>query len=148
MKARSDMRSPGRRSDSASGPPNRKGVSGMKCKVCKKKITFDHYLAKSEPDHHREKLHVIAKCDCGSYVIPLDLVETTEFKGLVSSDQTEHWKLCGETQWDGEHLSREAKKIYREQGEEAYEKWKKEVFFPLMDARIKKLKANRFRKSA
>jgi hypothetical protein len=37
-------------------------------------------------------------------------------------------------------------KIYKEQGEEAYEKWKKEVYFPLMDSKLKKIKENCFRK--
>ena len=125
-----------------------KGASEMKCKECKKKIVFDHYLAGNQPNQNRETLYLVFKCDCASYVIPLDLVETSEFKGLVSSGAIQYWKFEQDRDWSGEKLSREAKKIYREQGEAAYEKWQKEVYFPLLDARVKKLKANRFRKRA
>lgn len=125
-----------------------KGAPEMKCKECKKKIVFDHYLAGNQPVQGKETLYLVFKCDCGSYVIPMDLVETSEFKGLVSSGTIRYCKLAEDRHMDGEKLSREAKKIYQEQGEAAYERWKKEVYFPLMDARAKRLKGNRFRKRA
>ncbi len=120
----------------------------MKCKECKKRITFDHYLAGSQPDQKRETLYLVFKCDCASYVIPLDLVETSDFKGLVSSGAMKYWKFQRDLDCNGAKLSREAKRIYDEQGEAAYERWQKEVYFPLLDARVKKLKTNRFRKRA
>jgi len=67
---------------------------------------------------------------------------------LVSSGPFSIWKFQQERDWNGEKLSRRRKKIYQETGEAAYEKWQKEVYFPLLDARVKKLKANRFRKRA
>ena len=117
----------------------------MKCKVCKKKITVDHFLPTRGPDHSKENLHLVLRCDCGSYVIPIDLVEAGEFRGLFSGGNVSRY-VEGNRPLDGQKLAREAKKIYDEKGEAAYERWKKEVFVPLMDARIRKLKNNRFRK--
>jgi hypothetical protein len=120
----------------------------MRCKECKKKISFDHYLATNRPHLNHEKLHLVFKCDCGIYVIPLDLVETTKFKGFFSLESIKHLKIVNGRQFSGKKLSQEAMKIYNEQGEKAYEKWKKEVYFPLMDSKLKKIKDNCFRKRA
>ena len=42
---------------------------------------------------------------------------------------------------DGKKLSREGLKIFNQQGEKAYDQWTKEVFIPLMDAKLKRLRA-------
>ena len=118
----------------------------MRCKECKKKISFDHYLATNRSHLNHEKLHLVFKCDCGIYVIPRDLVETTEFKGLFSLESIKHLKIANGRKFSGKKLSQEAMKIYNEQGEKAYEKWKKEVYFPLMDSKLKEIKENCFRK--
>ena len=140
------MRSPKKKSNPPIAREPEKESQAMKCKECKKKISFDHYLATNKPHLNHEKLHLVFKCDCGFYVIPLDLVETTEFKGLFSLESVKHLKIVNDRQFNGKKLSEEALKIYNEQGEEAYEKWKKEVYFPLMDSKLKKIKENCFRK--
>jgi hypothetical protein len=140
------MRSQERRSNPEAVRETRKESQAMKCKECKKKISFDHYLATNRPHLNHEKLHLVFKCDCGIYVIPLDLVETTKFKGLFSLESIKHLKIANGRKFSGKKLSEEAMKIYKEQGEEAYEKWKKEVYFPLMDSKLKKIKENCFRK--
>ena len=122
--------------------------SQMKCKECQKKITFDHYLATNKTDPKSEKVHLVFKCDCGFYVIPLDIAEITNSKALVSSGAMKYWKMDSDGELNGPELSRKGLKIYEEQGEEAYEKWKREVYFPLIEARMKRLKTNRFRKRA
>ena len=118
----------------------------MKCKECQKKITFDHYLATTRPDAKGEGIRLVFECDCGFYVIPLDMVEITGSKALVSSSAMKHWKVEADAGLSGEKLSRKGMKIYKEQGEAAYEKWKKEVYFPLMDAKAEKMKRNSFRR--
>jgi hypothetical protein len=140
------MRGQERRSNPEAVRETRKESQTMKCKECKKKISFDHYLATNRPHLNHEKLHLVFKCDCGIYVIPLDLVETTKFKGLFSLESIKHLKIANGRKFSGKKLSEEAMKIYKEQGEEAYEKWKKEVYFPLMDSKLKKIKENCFRK--
>ena len=118
----------------------------MKCKECQKKISFDHYLATTRPDPRGESVRLVFRCDCGVYMIPLDVVDITGSKALVSSSAMEYWKIDLDVGLSGEKLSRKGIKIYKEQGEEAYEKWKREVYFPLMDAKVKKMKRNGFRK--
>ena len=140
------MRSPVRRSSRHIVHKPEKGSQTMRCGECKKKISFDHYLATNRSHLNHEKLHLVFKCDCGIYVIPLDLVETTEFKGLFSLESIKHLKIANGRKFSGKKLSQEAMKIYNEQGEKAYEKWKKEVYFPLMDSKLKKIKENCFRK--
>lgn len=120
----------------------------MKCKECQKKITFDHYLATTRPDRKGESVHLVFRCDCGFYVIPMEVVEITGSKALLSSSAMEYWKTDTDVGLSGEKLSRKGMKIYKEQGEEAYEKWKKEVYFPLMDAKAENMKRNHFRKRA
>src|SRR4030042_4094722 len=140
------MRGPVRRSSRHMVHKPEKGSQTMRCGECKKKISFDHYLATNRSHLNHEKLHLVFKCDCGIYVIPLDLVETTEFKGLFSLESIKHLKIANGRKFSGKKLSQEAMKIYNEQGEKAYEKWKKEVYFPLMDSKLKKIKDNCFRK--
>ena len=140
------MRGPVRRSSRHIVHKPEKGSQTMRCGECKKKISFDHYLATNRSHLNHEKLHLVFKCDCGIYVIPLDLVETTEFKGLFSLESIKHLKIANGRKFSGKKLSQEAMKIYNEQGEKAYEKWKKEVYFPLMDSKLKKIKENCFRK--
>ena len=120
--------------------PLRKGEAGMKCKACRKKIMLDHYVVINQPDPSREKLHLVFRCDCGAYVIPLDLVETGEVKAWVSSGEVLYRKLKANQAWNGEKLSRQAKKVYHAKGEGGYEKWKEEVYFPFVDASVKRMK--------
>jgi hypothetical protein len=140
------MRDPARKGSPRVDKKQGKGTQTMRCKECNKKISFDHYLATNRPHLNHEKLHLVFKCDCGIYVIPLDLVETTKFKGLFSLESIKHLKIANGRKFNGKKLSQEAMKIYNEQGEKAYEKWKKEVYFPLMDSKLKKIKENCFRK--
>jgi hypothetical protein len=118
----------------------------MKCKECQKKINFDHYLATSRPDPKGEKVRLVFKCECGFYIIPLDVVEMSGLKAFLSSSAMEYWKIDTDAGLSGKMLSRKGIKIYKEQGEEAYEKWKREVYFPLMDAKAEKMKKNSFRR--
>jgi len=118
----------------------------VKCKECRKEIRFDHYSATTRRETKGESVRLVFKCDCGFYVIPLDLVEITGSKALVSSSTMKYRKIHADGGLSGEKLSREGIKIYREQGEEAYERWKEEVYFPLMDARVERTKRNTFRK--
>ena len=118
----------------------------MKCKECQKKINFDHYLATTRPDPKGDSVRLAFKCECGFYIIPLDVVEMSGSKAFLSSSAMEYWKIDMDVGLSGEKLSRKGIKIYKEQGEEAYEKWKREVYFPLMDAKVKKMKRNGFRK--
>ena len=140
------MRGQERRSSFHTSRELEKVKQTMRCKECKKKISFDHYLATNRHHLKHEKLHLVFKCDCGIYVIPLDLVETTKFKGLFSLESIKHLKIVNGREFSGKRLSQEAMKIYNEQGEKAYEKWKKDVYFPLMDSKLKKIKENCFRK--
>jgi len=118
----------------------------MKCKECQKKINFDHYLATTHPDPKGESVRLVFKCDCGFYIIPLDVVEMSGSKAFFSSAAMEYWKIDVDVGLSGEKLSRKGIKIYKEQGEAAYEKWKTEVYFPLVEAKAEKLKRNSFRK--
>jgi hypothetical protein len=118
----------------------------MKCKECQKKISFDHYLATTHPDSKGESMRLVLKCGCGFYIIPLDVVEMSGAKAFLSSSAMEYWKVDLDIGLSGERLSRKGIKIYKEQGEEAYEKWKREVYFPLMDAKVEKMKRNGFGK--
>ena len=118
----------------------------MKCKECQKKITFDHYLVTTRPDAKRENIRLVFECDYGFYMIPLDMIEITGLKALVSSSAMKHRKVEADAGLSGEKLSRKGMKIYKEHGEAAYEKWKKEVYFPLMDAKAEKIKRNSFRR--
>ena len=78
-------------------------------------------------------------------MIPVDVAEMTRSRALVSSGAVEYWK-SDQAALNGMELSREGIEIFNEQGEEAYEKWKREVYFPLMDEKMKRLKLSRFRK--
>jgi hypothetical protein len=118
----------------------------VKCKACQKRINFDHYSATKRPGAKGESVRLVFQCDCGFYVIPLDVVEITGSKALVSSSDMEYWKIGADVGLSGEKLSQEGTKIYKEQGEEAYEKWKKEVYFPLMDAKAERMKRHSFRR--
>jgi len=118
----------------------------MKCKECQKKIHFDHYLATTRPDPKGESVRLVFKCECGFYIIPLDVVEMSGSKAFLSLSAMEYWKIDTDIGLSGEKLSRKGIKIYKEQGEEAYEKWKREVYFPLMDAKVKRMRRNGFGK--
>ncbi len=118
----------------------------MKCKECQKKITFDHYVATTRPDPKKESVHLVFKCECGFYVIPMDVVEITGSKALVSLSAMKYRKIDLNGVRSGKRLSREGIKIYKEQGEEAYERWQREVYFPLMDAKAERMKRNNFRR--
>ena len=118
----------------------------MKCERCQRKLTLDHYVATTRPDRKGECLRLVFRCACGIYVVPLDLVEITGSRALVSSSIVTYGRVIEDGESSGKKLSREGLKIYREQGEEAYEKWKEEVYFPLMVSKMKKMKANFFGK--
>ena len=140
-----DWRNRRRESDPALCGGRRRGQH-MKCKECQKKINFDHYLATTRSDPKGESVRLVFRCDCGFYMIPLDVVEITGSKALLSSSAMEYRKIDTDVGLSGEKLSRKGIKIYKEQGEEAYEKWKRDVYFPLMDAKAEKTKRNNFRR--
>ncbi len=114
----------------------------MKCKECQKKITFDHYVATNRSDSNTNKIQLVLTCDCGIYMIPFELVQIGNGIGLISSEEMKYWKIDEDRVIDGKKLSREGQRIYNKQGKQAYEKWKNEVFWPLVDARIKKLRTS------
>jgi hypothetical protein len=75
-------------------------------------------------------------------MVPFDLVRISKGKGLISAGKMIHWKINGEGTSDGKKLSQEGLKIFKQQGEQAYDRWTKEVFLPLMDAKLKKLRTH------
>lgn len=121
-------------------PPDRRGLP-MKCKDCQKKIAFDHYLGTTGPVPNGGNIQLVFKCDCGFYMVPFDLVQISKGRGLISSGKMKHYKMDEEETSDGKKLSREGLKIFNKQGEKAYDQWTKEVFLPLMDAKLKRLRA-------
>ncbi len=138
MRGSSDQR---RGSDGKIDPPPRKRGPAMKCKECQKKITFDHYLGTTGSGSNGN-IQLVFKCDCGFYMVPFDLVQISKGRGLISAGKMKHYKMGdGETS-DGKKLSREGLRIFNKLGEEAYDRWTKEVFLPLMDARLKRLRTS------
>jgi hypothetical protein len=121
-------------------PPDRRGLP-MKCKDCQKKIAFDHYLGTTGPVPNGGNIHLVFKCDCGFYMVPFDLVQISKGRGLISSGKMKHYKMNAQETSDGKKLSREGLKIFNKQGQKAYDQWTKEVFLPLMDAKLKRLRA-------
>ncbi len=113
----------------------------MKCNECQKKITFDHYYG-STRGPNGGTLQLVFKCDCGFYRVPFDLVQMSNGKGLIFSGRMEHCKRNGEKNSDGKRLSREGLKIFNQRGQQAYDRWTKEVFLPLMDAKLKRMRAS------
>ncbi len=121
-------------------PPRRKRGSAMKCKECQKRIVFDHYRGTTGPGSNGGgAIQLVFKCDCGFYMVPFDFVQISMGRGLIFSGTMKRWKTDEQTS-DGKKLSREGLKIYHQQGEQAYDRWTKEVFLPLMDAKLKKLR--------
>ncbi len=112
----------------------------MKCKECRKRIVFDHYWG-STGSGTNGNLHLVFRCDCGFHMVPFDLIQVSSGKGLLSSGKIRHWKVDGNLS-NGKKLSKEGQKIFHTQGEKAYDRWTKEVFLPLMDAALKKMRAN------
>ncbi len=113
----------------------------MKCKECQKKIAFDHYLGTTGPTLNEGTIQLVFKCDCGLYVVPFDLVQISKGRGLISSGKMKQLKMDSEKISDGKKLSREGQKIFNQQGEKAYDQWTREVFLPMMDAKLKRLRA-------
>jgi len=113
----------------------------MKCKECQKKITFDHYLGTTGSGSNGG-IQIVFKCDCGFYMVPFDLVEISKGKGLISSGKIKHYKIDWKQTSDGKTLSREGLEIFNKEGEQAYDRWTKEVFLPLMDAKLKKMRTS------
>jgi len=113
----------------------------MKCTRCQKKISVDHYLATTRLDSQEGNVQLVFKCDCGFYMVPFDLVQIGNGKGLIFSGRMKHCKTSKERLSDGKKLSREGSRIYHKHGEQAYEQWTREVFLPLMEAKLKKLRA-------
>ena len=113
----------------------------MKCKECQKKIAFDHYLGATGPALNKGSIQLVFKCDCGLYVVPFDLVQISKGRGLISSGRIKQYKVGDDKASDGKKLSREGLKIFNQQGEKAYDQWTKEVFLPMMDAKLKRLRA-------
>ena len=66
-------------------------------------------------------------------------------EGLVSLEKIKSQKIEEGRSLDGKKLSQEGLRIYNKHGIEAYEKWQKEVFLPLMHERIRKLRAGSVR---
>jgi hypothetical protein len=120
----------------------------MRCKECHKKISLDHCAAMTRRGSKKESLRLVFKCACGFYVLPIDVVEIMGAKALVSVSTMRYQKSDGDGSRSGEKLSREGSKIFKEQGKEAYERWQREVYFPLMDAEVKGMKRNNFRRRA
>ena len=136
MRGSSDQR---RESNGGMDPPPRKRGPAMKCKECQKKITFDHYLGTTGSGSNGN-IQLVFKCDCGFYMVPFDLVQISKGRGLISSGKIKHYKVSNEEASDGKKLSREGLRIFNKLGEQAYDRWTKEVFLPLMDARLRKLR--------
>lgn len=113
----------------------------MKCRECQKKITFDHYLGTTGSGSNGN-IQLVFKCDCGFYMVPFDLVQISKGRGLISSGKMKHYKISDEETSDGKKLSREGLRIFNKLGEQAYDRWTKEVFLPLMDARLKRLRTS------
>ncbi len=113
----------------------------MKCKACRKEIVFDHYVATTGSDPDRPAVQLILKCGCGLYLIPFDFIHIGKRTGFVSSEKIKRLAPSKDRSFDGRDLSQEGLEIYNTHGKQAYEKWKEEVFFPLMDSRLKRLRA-------
>jgi hypothetical protein len=111
----------------------------MKCKECQKKITFDHYLGTTGSGSNGN-IQFVFKCECGFYIVPFDLVQISRRKGWISSGKMKHYKISDAETRDGKKLSQEGLKIFNKLGEQAYDRWTKEVFLPLMDAKLKRLR--------
>ncbi len=123
-------------------PSRRKKGGDMKCEECQKKIVFDHYLGTTGSNSNGGgAIQLVFKCDCGFYMVPFDFVEISMGRGLIFSGRMKRWKT-EERIWDGKKLSREGLKIYNQKGEQAYDRWTKEVFLPLMDAKLKKMRTH------
>jgi hypothetical protein len=138
MRDLSDRR---RESEGRNDPlPDRRRLP-MKCKDCQKKIAFDHYLGTTGPVSNGGNIQLVFKCDCGFYMVPFALVQISKGRGLISSGKMKHYKIDEEETSDGKKLSQEGLKIFNKQGEKAYDQWTKEVFLPLMDAKLKRLRA-------
>ena len=121
------------------GPSDRKKGGAMKCEECRKKIVFDHYLGTTGSNSNGGAIRLVFKCDCGFYMVPFEFVEISRGRGLIFSGKMKRCKT-DEGIPDGKRLSQEGLKIYHQQGEQAYDRWTKEVFLPLMDAKLKKLR--------
>ncbi len=113
----------------------------MKCEECQKRITFDHYLGTTGSGSNGN-IQLVFKCDCGFYMVPFDLVQISKGRGLISAGKMKHYKMGDEEISDGKKLSREGLRIFNKLGEEAYDRWTKEVYLPLMDARLKRLRTS------
>jgi hypothetical protein len=112
----------------------------MKCKECQKRIAFDHYLGTTGPTLNEGSIQLVFKCDCGLYVVPFALVQVSKGRGLISSGKMKQYKMEDDRISDGKTLSREGQKIYSKQGEKAYDQWTREVFLPMMDAKLKRMR--------
>ena len=112
----------------------------MKCKECQKRIAFDHYLGTTGPTLNEGSIQLVFKCDCGLYVVPFALVQVSKGRGLISSGKMTRYKMDEDQISDGKKLSREGQKIYSKQGEKAYDQWTREVFLPMMDAKLRRLR--------
>lgn len=112
----------------------------MKCKECQKKIAFDHYLGTTGSGSNGN-IQLVFKCDCGFYMVPFDLVQISKGRGLMSSGKMRHYKTNDKPPLDGKRLSREGLRIFNKLGVQAYDRWTKEVFLPLMDAKLKRLRS-------
>ena len=113
----------------------------MRCKTCQKKITFEHYYGSTGSGPGGGKIRLVLKCQCGFTTIPFDVVQISRGRGLLSSGKVRHRKNNGDASSNGKRLSKEGQKIFDQQGEQAYTRWTREVFLPMMDARLKKLRA-------
>ena len=112
----------------------------MKCSECRKKITFDHYRGTTGPGSNGN-IQLVFRCDCGLILVPFGLVQISRGRGWISSGKIRHCKV-DHVPSDGKKLSKEGQKIFFTQGEKAYDRWTKEVFLPLMDAKIKKMRGH------
>lgn len=123
-------------------PSRGKRGPAMKCNECQKKITFDHYLGTTRSGSNGGAIQLVFRCDCGFYMVPFNFIQISSGRGLIFSGtgRMKRWKTHDPLS-DGKKLSREGLKIYNQQGEQAYDRWTKEVFLPLMDAKLKKLRA-------
>jgi len=136
MRGLSDQRE---ESDGRINPPPRKRGPAMKCKECQKKITFDHYLGTAGSGSNGN-MQLVFKCECGFYTVPFDLVQIRKGRGWISAGKMKHYKMGDEEISDGKKLSQEGLRIFNKMGEEAYDRWTREVFLPLMDAKLKRLR--------
>ena len=109
----------------------------MKCEECQKKIIFDHYLGST--GSNGGNIQLVFRCNCGFYIVPFDLVRISKGKGLISAwkDDSLEDQRRRNLGWEKDS-HRKASEFLSSRANKLTDRWTKEVFLPLMDARLKK----------